>query len=267
MTRPVSIGFFAKAVRLSIKALRRYDAEGLLRPAVVDPDTGYRYYTPEQSRDAVTISMLRTLDVPVATIRTLLEADQNQRTAILEGERTRLARELVVRQAALASVEHLLQSQTLLPHSVRQVEMPVRRVATLGFATDGIRMEHDTTEAIRRLLGTLRAEALDFDEPVGCHLFEADDAGRRSLVVYVGLAEGTPRSSNVRVETMPAGRAAATKHVGPYTQLGLAHFALHAWTNERGLKSRGPVIELYVNDPDEVDPNDLVTELRLPLAD
>lgn len=55
------IGKFARACRLSVKALRHYDEERLLRPAHVDERTGYRYYTREQVRDAVTIGMLRGL--------------------------------------------------------------------------------------------------------------------------------------------------------------------------------------------------------------
>ena len=37
------IGRFARATRLSVKALRHYDELGLLRPAFVDPSSGYRY--------------------------------------------------------------------------------------------------------------------------------------------------------------------------------------------------------------------------------
>ena len=44
----LTIGAFAKASRLSPKALRLYDELGLLTPARVDPDTGYRRYAPEQ---------------------------------------------------------------------------------------------------------------------------------------------------------------------------------------------------------------------------
>ena len=38
----LSIGEFARLSRLSAKALRRYDQLGLLKPARVDPDSGYR---------------------------------------------------------------------------------------------------------------------------------------------------------------------------------------------------------------------------------
>ena len=40
----MSIGEFARRSRLSQKALRLYDELGLLPPARVDPDSGYRSY-------------------------------------------------------------------------------------------------------------------------------------------------------------------------------------------------------------------------------
>ena len=40
----MSIGRFARLTGLTVKALRHYDEVGLLRPAAVDPGTGYRSY-------------------------------------------------------------------------------------------------------------------------------------------------------------------------------------------------------------------------------
>ena len=44
----LSIGVFARCSRLSMKALRLYDRRGLLTPAHIDPDTGYRRYRESQ---------------------------------------------------------------------------------------------------------------------------------------------------------------------------------------------------------------------------
>ena len=44
----LTIGAFARASRLSPKALRIYDELGLLRPARVDEASGYRFYEPAQ---------------------------------------------------------------------------------------------------------------------------------------------------------------------------------------------------------------------------
>ncbi|MFC4471738.1 MerR family transcriptional regulator [Streptomyces xiangluensis] len=65
----LTIGAFAKACRLSPKALRLYDELELLRPARVDPETGYRYYALEQLEQARLVAWLRRLGMPLARIR------------------------------------------------------------------------------------------------------------------------------------------------------------------------------------------------------
>lgn len=68
----VSIGEFARLSRLSPKALRLYDELGLLVPARVDPDTGYRRYAPAQLEPARLVAGLRRLGVPLARIKEIL---------------------------------------------------------------------------------------------------------------------------------------------------------------------------------------------------
>ncbi|MFE7044113.1 protein phosphatase 2C domain-containing protein [Streptomyces atratus] len=65
----LTIGTFAKASRLSPKALRLYDELGLLTPARVDPVTGYRLYAPEQVDQARLVAWLRRLGMPLARIQ------------------------------------------------------------------------------------------------------------------------------------------------------------------------------------------------------
>ncbi|MEU9985312.1 MerR family transcriptional regulator [Streptomyces sp. NPDC048045] len=71
----LTIGAFAKASRLSPKALRLYDELELLRPARVDPDTGYRYYAVEQLGRARLVAWLRRLGMPLAEIRGVCALD------------------------------------------------------------------------------------------------------------------------------------------------------------------------------------------------
>jgi DNA-binding transcriptional MerR regulator len=70
----LSIGQFARLSGLSIHALRHYDELGLLRPAEVDPETGYRRYAPEQLATARTIVRLRGLDLPLGPVAAYLAA-------------------------------------------------------------------------------------------------------------------------------------------------------------------------------------------------
>jgi protein phosphatase len=68
----LSTGEFARASGLTRKALRLYDELGLLPPARVDPDTGYRLYEPAQLEQARLVAWLRQLGMPLAAIRSVL---------------------------------------------------------------------------------------------------------------------------------------------------------------------------------------------------
>ncbi|HEX9625001.1 MAG TPA: MerR family transcriptional regulator [Streptosporangiaceae bacterium] len=74
-TALMSIGRFARLTGLTVKALRHYDELGLLRPAAVDAETGYRSYSSAQLGRAEAIRLLRRLEVPLDDIATLVETD------------------------------------------------------------------------------------------------------------------------------------------------------------------------------------------------
>ena len=71
----MSIGEFARLSRLSAKALRLYDELGLLPPAQVDPDSGYRWYAAGQLDNARLVALLRQIGVSLAQIRLILSLE------------------------------------------------------------------------------------------------------------------------------------------------------------------------------------------------
>jgi DNA-binding transcriptional MerR regulator len=71
----VSIGRFSLLCRLTVKALRHYDELGLLKPATVDPQTGYRYYSVAQVVEANRIRQLREIEMPLDEIRAILRGN------------------------------------------------------------------------------------------------------------------------------------------------------------------------------------------------
>jgi DNA-binding transcriptional MerR regulator len=68
----MGISEFAKRSWLSRRALRLYDELGLLPPARVDADSGYRWYAPEQLERARLVASLRRLAIPLAQIKVIL---------------------------------------------------------------------------------------------------------------------------------------------------------------------------------------------------
>lgn len=81
----MSIGDAARASGLSPKALRLYDESGLLRPAEVDPVTGYRWYAADQLDRARLVARLRLAGMPLARIRVVADlAGDSGRAAAAE---------------------------------------------------------------------------------------------------------------------------------------------------------------------------------------
>ncbi len=77
-------GEFMLRTRLSPKALRLYEDQGLIRPADVDPRTGYRRYAPAQVDRARLIGLLRRAGMPLTRVREVVDLDPGARRAALE---------------------------------------------------------------------------------------------------------------------------------------------------------------------------------------
>ena len=62
------IGEFSRIARVSMRLLRYYDELGLLCPARIDPDNGYRYYSAAQLPQLNRILVLRDLGLSLEQI-------------------------------------------------------------------------------------------------------------------------------------------------------------------------------------------------------
>ena len=66
------IGDFSKMSKTTVKALRYYEKEGLLKPAFIDRDTSYRYYESSQLVDISKIISLRQIGLSIKDIKKVL---------------------------------------------------------------------------------------------------------------------------------------------------------------------------------------------------
>lgn len=70
----------------------------------------------------------------------------------------------------------------------------------------------------------------------------------------------------IEIHEVVAGRCAVLLYRGPYAQIGLAYEALFAWLPTSGREpGDAPCVEISLNDPRRTAPEDLLTEIRLPL--
>ncbi|MFI1246968.1 MerR family transcriptional regulator [Streptomyces anulatus] len=104
----VTIGEFARLSRLSAKALRRYDELGLLRPALVDPVNGYRYYDPAQVEGARLVAWLRRIGMPLSRIGRIVALDAGAAAVEIRAYWARVETETAARRdLAMYLVDHL----------------------------------------------------------------------------------------------------------------------------------------------------------------
>jgi DNA-binding transcriptional MerR regulator len=248
------IGRFARLCRLSVKQLRHYDELGLLPPAHVDPDTGYRYYRPDQARDALLIGLLRSLDVPLPSIGQVLSGE----TGVLGGVRDRMEADLARRERNFAALERIL-SQGLPRPEVTVVREPARRVAVVRDTASPERIGPVTSACVARLIAAV-------GEPKGLliGLFPLDLAHEVAVAVTAETSEDVPGTSS---DVLPGGLYASATHIGPYDQISLTAHALLAWVSERGHTPVGPLREVYVSNPATTSPDRLVTHLMIKLED
>jgi DNA-binding transcriptional MerR regulator len=127
----MSIGEFARRSRLSPKALRLYDALGLLSPVRVDELSGYRYYEGAQLDQARLIATLRQAGVPLATIGELLALDPAEMAKqVTEFWQEAEARHAGQRDLVAALVDRLTGRSTVM-YEVKSREMPQRSLLCL----------------------------------------------------------------------------------------------------------------------------------------
>lgn len=105
----MGIGSLARASGLTVSALRFYDTAGVLVPAGVDPNTGYRRYAPGQVDDARLVAELRRTAMPMEVIRAVLahRQDPTVAQALLDEHLVRLTDGLADARRALSRA-HLL---------------------------------------------------------------------------------------------------------------------------------------------------------------
>lgn len=133
----VSIGEFARRSRLSPKALRLYDELGLLRPARVDPDSGYRFYAPGQLDQARLVASLRQIGVPLAHIRVVLGLGPGDAAAYIRAYWTAVEDEHLARRELAGYLMNTSNETRSVMYEVATRKITARRVLCLLRHVDG----------------------------------------------------------------------------------------------------------------------------------
>ena len=106
-----TIGDFARQSGLTPKALRLYDELGLLRPAEVDPGSGYRRYAPDQLVQARLVATLRLVGMPLARIEEVLDAPPAAAARLVESYWLQVEHDTTTRRGIVSALVERLESE------------------------------------------------------------------------------------------------------------------------------------------------------------
>src|ERR1700744_3824769 len=163
----LTIGAFSRLPHVSVKTLRYYHETGLLEPAVVDPDSGYRYYRPGQAHSAHLVRRFRDLGLPVADVKAVLAApDLTARDAILASHLDRMREQLRQTEAAVDSLRRMLEGSAA-PVAIEERLLdggPTISLAPDMRREDGAAWWWDALDCLRTIA---RAADLEQTGPVG----------------------------------------------------------------------------------------------------
>lgn len=272
-TDQIPIGRFSIITRLSQKALRYYDQKKLMIPEAKDPFTGYRYYTGSQIQTGIKIKHLADLGFSLDEIQGYLEAEKKQDQAEMSS----------ILESRLKKAEQELEDMQRVVELLRKPKEVVKN--TMSEPT--IKETQSIRVLSKRELGT-------YEETIGKLIIELatiinSPENRNNFVRITGpfmtiyhdegqVEEGADievavpvtgklsiEDPAVEVRNLNSVKVASLVHKGSYESIGEAYEKILSFVQEKGLQITGPMMDLYLNDPNTVEPDDILTEIQIPV--
>lgn len=222
MSKYLSIGKVSKLKNVSIKSLRYYDRIGILKPAFVNEQTNYRYYTQEQLYLLDAITLCIKLGIPLKDLNGYVENGAINLQKLLYDGKILAEEKIMDIHNCLESLQDTLQQLTgsvngmakipesksgiMLPDGFYQNAIDTRAVLTVPLE------EIDTPkyygQYILKLFVTAQQMGISASYPSG--IIHEYHQGKLTRYMFLTISTGTATSDstqpdNEAVRTLPAG--------------------------------------------------------------
>ncbi len=247
MEKLLKIGEFSRLCNVSVKALRFYEQQGLLRPEHVDSWTGYRFYVLRQAQTLALITNLRAANFPIAEIAALIGAgDGKTLSDAICAHRRRLETEC---DAALARIR-------LLDALSRTMGTSIDDGTAIRLSTIQSRLVHSVSATVKELGAPVTEMFEAAETEVARHQVRAPES---PFLIFHEIAKrdapwrvevcipltNKPASGLPTVKTMPFPHACSHVYAGGYDATFPRADKMFAWIGQAGLKPAGPLREIY----------------------
>lgn len=210
-----TIGDFARESGLTPKALRLYDDLGLLRPAEVDPGSGYRRYAPAQLAQARLVATLRLVGMPLARIEEVLQAPPAAAARLVEAYWLQVEHDTSSRRDIVAVLVEQLESEE---PTMTTTTQPLRSEIGTSHRLGGRARQQDALVATPGLVAVADGfgERSDLAAAV-LAAYESGGLGEAVALVASEVADALPEaptSGTTLTAVTIEGRTASVTHVG-----------------------------------------------------
>lgn len=248
-----SVGEMAKLSGLSKQTLIYYDREGVFTPKIVNPENGYRYYTPDQLEELDSILILRETGLSLKEIKAHRKHRSRSSTVeVLTAQKEEVQQKIAHWQAVEKRLEHKIASIEEFAGSSNTETVFVECGKEYLFAQKpdqpaGL-LEVDI--ALKRLLRDASEHNLPFFYQIGNMVAEQNlKAGQFLQFSYVFLPLEKPiPGAQIKMLCKPAGLYAQTYHIGNYQTMGNTYQKLLASLTTAGYEIAGPSYEYCIFD-------------------
>jgi DNA-binding transcriptional MerR regulator len=274
-----SIGEFSKLGRVTVDTLRHYDALGLLKPAKVDPFTGYRYYSARQLLSLNQILALKEIGFSLEEIARILQQEltSDQLRGMLKAQLIRAESEIHSAQArrgrVLARLNYLNLEDTMPAYEVTL--KPVEKL-TIAAIRENVSTIEQMPERCSEMFDTIARWMKENDLPFGPSLTiyhnetyarENIDTECAFILPNAAAAKRARPEERIAVRQLEAAPLMASTIVTDdfYKKVdGLtpAYNAIAQWIEEHGHKIVGVPRELFYGSAEK---GDLTAEVQFPV--
>ena len=259
------IGMFAAMNRVTVKALRFYEEQGLLLPASIDSETGYRYYKLNQMATLHQISALKQAGFTLEEILRINNGEDEE--ALLLKKKSELLSKIAELTKQVSVLDgYLAKKKSCLLSPVLIKEVPECKVAYRRTRLDSYDDLFDKMPQMGELM-----------EQAGCICALPEYCFTNYLEprykeedILVELCESVTEckddSGELHFKSMPKIQAASIFHKGSYNTLATSYESVLKYVEDHGYEIVGAIRESYIDGVwNKENESEWLTEIQVPV--
>lgn len=259
------IGMFAAMNRVTVKALRFYEEQGLLLPASIDSETGYRYYKLNQMATLHRISALKQAGFTLEEILRINNGEDEE--ALLLKKKSELLSKIAELTKQVSVLDgYLAKKKSCLLSPVLIKEVPECKVAYRRTRLDSYDDLFDKMPQMGELM-----------EQAGCICALPEYCFTNYLEprykeedILVELCESVTEckddSGELHFKSMPKIQAASIFHKGSYNTLATSYESVLKYVEDHGYEIVGAIRESYIDGVwNKENESEWLTEIQVPV--